>query len=94
MDRDNAADQILLTNTSAHAEYLQQSLEQAAKGFGLYINSDKTDFMCFKQNGAISVLNDKPLKLIDHFMYLGSNVSSTERDVNTCIEKVCPATNR
>ena len=32
----------------------------------------------FKQDGAISTLNDNPLKLVDHFTYLCSNISSTE----------------
>ena len=33
--------------------------------------------ICFKQDGAIFILNDKPLKL-DHFTFLGSNISSTD----------------
>ena len=32
----------------------------------------KIEFMCFKQDGAISALNYKSLKLIGHFTYLGS----------------------
>ena len=31
-----------------------------------------------KQNSTISILNDKPLKLVDYFTYLSSNISSTE----------------
>ena len=27
-------------------------------------------------------VNGKPLKLVDHFIYLGRNISSTERNVN------------
>ena len=42
--------------------------------------------MCFKQ-GAISILNGKPLKLVDQFTYISSNISSTESDVNIHIEK-------
>ena len=37
---------------------------------------------CFKQEEAISTLSSKPLKLVDQFTYLGSNISSTESDVN------------
>ena len=44
--------------------------------------------MCFIQDGAISSLNSKSLKLIDQFIYLGTNTSSTESDVKICIEKV------
>ena len=50
------------------------------------MNSDKTEFMCFNQDGAIS-LNDKSLKLVDEFIYLSSNISSTESDVNIHINK-------
>ena len=38
--------------------------------------------MSSKQDGAISTLNRKLLKLDDHFTYLVSNISSTESDVN------------
>ena len=38
--------------------------------------------MYFKQEEAITALNDKPLELVDQFTYLGSNISSTEKDVN------------
>ena len=30
----------------------------------------------------------KSQKLVDQFTYLGSNISSTERDVNTCLVKI------
>ena len=33
------------------------------------------------------LLNGKPLKLVDHFIYLGSNISSTENDVNIYLGK-------
>ena len=37
----------LLANTSAQAESLLHSLEQAAGGIDLHMNADKTKFMCF-----------------------------------------------
>ena len=37
--------------------------------------------MWFKQDTAIT-LNDKLLKQVDQFIYLGSNISSTESDIN------------
>ena len=42
--------------------------------------------MLFNQDGAI-LLNGKPLKLVDQFIYLGSNILSTENNVNICIDK-------
>ena len=73
---------VLLANTPAQAESLLHSLEQAAESIGLNMNTNKTDYMCFKQEGAISTLNRRSLKLEDKFTYLGSNISSTESDVN------------
>ena len=77
-----ANDRVLLANTPAKAESILHSLKQATRCIGLILNVDKTEFMCFKQDRAISTLNGKPLKLIDLFTYLGSNISSTESDVN------------
>ena len=58
-----------------------------ARGIGVYVKADKTQFMCFKQDGAISILSGKPLKLIDQFTHFGSNISSTESNVGIGIWK-------
>ena len=50
--------------------------------------------MCFNKEGVISRLNDKPLKLVDQFIYLGSNISSTDSDVHICIDKAWTAIHR
>ena len=84
---DCVSDLALVTNTPAQAESLLHSLEQAARCIGLSVNPDKTELMGFKQDDAISTLNDKPLKLGDTFTYLNSNITS-ERDVNIWIKKV------
>ena len=46
---------LLLVSTPAPADSLFSSLEQAARDIGLYMSSDKTEFMCFNQNGVISI---------------------------------------
>ena len=85
---DYADDLALLTNTVAKAECFLHTLEQAVGGIGLYMNANKPEFMRFKQKEAISTLSVKPLKLVDHFAYISSNISSTESDVNICLLKV------
>ena len=45
-----------------------QSLEQAAGGVGLYVNANKTEYMCFNQKGDISTLNGGSIKLVDSFI--------------------------
>ena len=62
-------------------------LEQAVGGIGLDMDANKTVYMCFKQEVAISSLSVKLLKLVDHFKYLSSNISFTESDVNICLAK-------
>ena len=94
MDSDYADVLEPLANTPTQAESLLHSLEQVARGISLFMNSDKTEFICFKQNRAISTLNGKLLKLVDQFTYHGSNISSTERDVNICIRNIWTAIDR
>ena len=52
-------------------------MEYVAGGIGFRVNADKTEYVCFNQEGAISILNGSSLTLVDKFMYLRSNVSST-----------------
>ena len=61
---------------------------QAASGIGLYMNSDKKEFMSFNQDGAIFSLNVQNLKLPDQFMHLGSNISSAKSDARILVDKV------
>ena len=86
-DTDYANDIVLLANTPAQAKSLLHSLEQAASGIGLYVNTDKTEYMCFNQRGNISTLNGSSLKLVDKFTYLGNTVSSTKKDINMRLAK-------
>ena len=50
--------------------------------------------MCFNQKGDISTLDGTSLKLVDKFTYLGSSVSSTEKDIDTRLTKAWTAINR
>ena len=81
-------DLALLANTPTQAESLLQSLEQATGDIGQYVNENKVEYMSFKQKETVSTLSSKSLKLVDQFTYLGSNILSTEIDVNIRLEKV------
>ena len=50
--------------------------------------------MCYSQTGDISTLDGTPLKLVDIFSYIGSSVSSTEKDINTRLTKAWTAIDR
>ena len=93
-DADHADDIALLANTHNQAETLQHSLERAAAAIGLHVNAHKTEYMCFNQTGDISILDGPSLKLVDKFTYLGSSVSSTEKDINTRLMKPWTAIDR
>ena len=93
-DADYADDIAMLANTPNQAETLLHSLERAAAGIGLHVNSHKTEYMCYNQIGDISTLDGTPLKQVDKFTYLGSSVSSTEKDIDTWLTKAWAAINR
>ena len=93
-DADYADDIALLANTPNQGETLLHSLERAASGIGLHVNAQKTEFMCFNQKGDISTQDGTSLKLVDKFTYLGSSVSSTEKDIDTRLTKAWTAIDR
>ena len=90
-DADYADDIALLANTPNQAETLQHSLEQTAASIGLHVNAHKTEYMCYNQTGDISTLDGTSLKQVDKFTYLGSSVSSTEKDIDTRLTKAWEA---
>ena len=90
-DTDYADDIAILANTPNQAETLQHSLERAAAGIGLHVKAHKTEYMCFNQTGDISKLDGSSLKLVDKFTYLGSSVSSTEKDIDKRLTKAWTA---
>ena len=50
--------------------------------------------MCCNQTGDISKLDETSLKLVDKFTYLGSSISSTEKDIVTRLTKAWTAIDR
>ena len=84
---DYADDIAILANTPNQTKTLLFSMEQATAGIGLHVNAHKTKYMCYNQTGNISTLDGTSLKLVDKFIYLGSSISSTEKDINTQLMK-------
>ena len=87
-DADYADDIAILANTNNQAETLLYSLEQAATNIGIHVNAHKTEYMCFNKTVDISTLEGTSLKMFDKFIYLGSSVSSSEKDIDTRLTKV------
>ena len=90
-DADYTNDIAILANTPNQAKTLLHSLEQAAKDIGFHVNAHKMEYMCFNQTGNIFTLDGSSLKLIDKFNYLGSSVSSTEKDIDMLLMKAWTA---
>ena len=86
-DTDYADDIAILANTPDQAETLLRSLERATAGIGLHVNAHTTEYMCFNQTDDMSTLESTSLKLVDKFTYLGSSVSSIEKDIDTWLKK-------
>ena len=90
-DADYPDDITILVNTPNQAETLLHNLQRAAAGIGLHVKAHKTEYMCYNQTGDISTLDGTPLKQVDKFTYLGSIVSSTEKDIDTRLKKAWTA---
>ena len=90
-DADYADVIAILANTPNQAGTLLHSLERATAGIDLHVNAHKTEYMCYNQTCDISTLDGTPLKLEDKFTYLGSSISSTEKDIDTRLTKASTA---
>ena len=86
-DADYADHIAILENTPNQAETLRHSLERVTAGIGLHVNAHKTEYMCYNQTDEISTIDGTSLKLVDKFTYLGSSISSTEKDTDTQLMK-------
>ena len=93
-DANYADDIAILANTPNQAEKLLHSLEWATAGISLHVNAHKMEYMCYNQASDISTLEGTSLKLVDKFTYLGSSVSSTEKNIDTRLTKAWTAIDR
>ena len=86
--------QAILANTPDQAKTLLHRLERATADIGLHVNAHKTEYMCYNQTGDITTLDGTSLKLVDKFTYLGSSISSIEKDIDTRQTKAWTAIDR
>ena len=96
MDTDFADDIALISESLFNAQSLLQSLEQASNCVGLYLNEKKTEYMKKCSNNSdfiIQTIQDKLLKMVSDYVYLGSYISSWEKDFLTRKGKAWAACN-
>ena len=91
-DTDFADDLALASSTLEDAQLFLLRVETAVAQVGLQINEQKTEYMVYnQQDGYIRTLNGSELKKVDDFQYLGSWISSCEKDINVRIGKAWAA---
>ena len=93
-DVDYADDLTLLSDSFEGVIKLLHALENAASSIGLYINVKKTEYMNVNCQGAILTRPGNSLKTETEFTYLGNNIASLSKDVNTRIGKAWLALKR
>ena len=93
-DADYSDDLALLANKCCDAEKMLHLLEYAAEKIGLKINAKKTEYIVYNHQGAIKTTKDQQLKSVDNFVYLGSNIASTQTDVEARIAKAWSIINK
>ena len=86
-DIDYADDLALLADDIYKAENLLHHIEKATSQIGLYINVKKTEYVSINQSGKIQALNGSDIKEVQDFVYLGSHIQSTEKDIDIRIAK-------
>ena len=96
-DTGYADDLCLLSDTLEQAQEFLARLESAAATVGLVMNEKKTEYMCFSQEDQtpkLESLSGKDLKRVPDFLYLGSWINTTERDLSVRIAKAWAASNK
>ena len=80
-DIDYADDLTITSDNLQNATKLLHSIEEAAQETGLYINPKKTKFITYNVEGQMSSLSGSKIKHVSSFVYLGSNIHSTNKDI-------------
>ena len=60
----------------------------------MYVNASKTKHIGFDQQGIIQTTSGEPIKAVEPFTYLGSEINSTKQDVKICIAKAWATLNK
>ena len=94
-DTGYADDLCMLSDTLEEAQELLARVENAAAEVGLFMNEKKTEYMSFNQSGRpLKSESGVDLKKVDDFLYLGSWVNTSERDISVRIAQAWSASNK
>ena len=91
-DTDFADDLALISNTLEQAQLFLLKVELISAKVGLNLNEDKTKYISFNSpEGQIVSLSGCCIEELDDFLYLGSWVVSSRKDINVRIGKAWSA---
>ena len=95
-DADYADDLAVLTDHIIDATTLLHNIEKVAREIGLYVNAEKTEFMCLNQDASdgMKSLTGEIVKEVNDFKYLGSYIASTAHDIDIRLGKAWGALNK
>ena len=84
-DTDFADDISLISSSLQNAQDLLTSLEGAANCVGLYLNESKTEYINYTKSNTnnnfdMKTINGYILKCVEDYCYLGSHISSSDKD--------------
>ena len=86
-DADYADDLVIFADSSRNAEKLLNVLEESGKTVGLKVNIKKTQHMNINSNKMVKSIDGEVLKNVDNFIYLGSEIESTVKEIKIRIVK-------
>ena len=86
-DEDYADDLVIFADSSRNAEKLLNVLEESGKTVGLKVNIKKTQNMNINSNKTVKSIDGEVLKNVDNFIYLGSEIGSTDKEIKIRIAK-------
>ena len=94
-DIDYADDLAVVTDNIKDANTLLNKLEEVSKEIGLNINTAKTEYMTLNIDNTDNTnsLNGNEINKVNDFKYLGSYISSTEKDLDIRLAKSWSALN-
>ena len=85
----------MTSDTLEEAQELLARVETAATEVGLFMNEKKTEYIFLNQTGSnLTSETGKELKHVNDFLYLGSWINTTERDLSVRIARAWSASNK
>ena len=86
-DAEYADDLVIFVDSSRNAEKLLNVLEKSGKTVGRKVNIKKTSHMNINSNKTVTSIYGDVLKNFDNFIYLGSEIESTDKEIKIRIAK-------